>query len=380
MPLKGFLDRLGNKVSFAKALTGKSTLDSEFTRDILFTFVDDAKRSNYGEDSVSITALNNCLRKTFLERTTDYYMYPLKLWYAIRGTKFHLLLDPGDKMDDWISERRFFKILGEPLDDCRFCGGQGWSSNPNSQNTEPCGCCSISGQIDGYDVKKRQLLDKKTLGDNGLVYLKDGAKDDYVRQVCGYKWLLQGGITYKLTSNEKRLIKKVGGTFRKLLPPLKNWYEVTLPVDSIRIQHFTMMDIVITGGEMRMKTGYQYKEPPVHPSEVRRNVIASYMEPGGEKKRWELIYSVPNITEIPEDQVVSFIQARREELVSAFQGKSMPPMRDDSKSWICDFCGCTEACAEYEKRQKELAVAAENENRQKEPVGSVVDGTVVVDA
>lgn len=351
MPLVGFLDQNGNKVSFNEALSGDSTLNP--TPDLMFQFVERAKCSNYGNHSISVTSLLNCVRKVFLERTQNYWATPENLWYSMRGTSFHELLDPGSKMPHWMSERRFYKSLSDPINLCVHCGGTGWAKNAGLNIEEPCGCHAVSGQIDGYYSKKRQLLDKKSMGDKGLVYLKEGPKEGHVQQTNIYKWLMSEGLTYKLHSYEKRVIKEAGGKFSK--SGVKDWWKVTIPVESIKIQYFTMMDIVISGGEMVQKTQFMISDPKPHPNEVKREIIRSYVESTTEKRMWKITYRLPEVPILPTDQVVSFVDAKRQELVQALQGNgSMPSMcSEEDRQWICNFCGCKEQCDAFNQSHPE---------------------------
>lgn len=345
MPLTSFLDASGKVVTFEEALTGKSSL--AFSRDILFQIIKQTQTSNYGVSSISVTSLLSCIRKAYLEKLIPFNQTPEKCWYSLRGNLFHKLLDPGSDMDGWLSERRFYKLVDTPNIKCKFCQGLGWAYNRGLEMTEPCSCCAVGGQIDGYDAYNKELLDKKSIGDKGLIYLKEGAKEPHKLQVNIYRWLMSKGITHKLKNTEKKVIKRAGGTFKKIVGP-RSWYEVSIPVEKMRIQYFSMMDVVITGGVMTNKTAYLVNPPDKQPTEINREELGSYLKDpvkGPKVTRWELTYSIPDVEIMEENLVTSYVMAKRHDLVDALQKWVIPPMCDEeTKKWLCGFCGIKTNC------------------------------------
>lgn len=351
MPVVGFIDKKGEKWSFEQTLNGLNTEDIfGYTRDILYVMVVHSRRAKevYSDGAISATGLLSCLRKSQLERIVPYFQEPQKLWYSLRGTALHEVLDPKGDLSAWFSEIRLYKFVGDPIEGCIYCKGSGWVRrvfNRQHLRDEPCACCSISGQIDGYDAYSQTLYDKKSIGDNGLSYLKDGAKPPHITQTNIYRWLLDGGYAYKLSSKEKRKIALAGG--KVTIPDIrrKKWALVKVPVRRLVIQYFSMMHLVLTGGELVQKTSFVKSSPTKHQNEIKREVLRSFLSGASEMKQWQLTYKIPEVPIMETSDVTSYINARRHDLVTALQSNTAAPMCDeDTQKWLCDFCGVKDIC------------------------------------
>lgn len=354
MPLVGVIANNGKKYFFDEAIQGLNTEELfGLPRDMIFVMARHADHSRgvYSPSTISVTGLLGCLRKTQLERIIPYYQTPDKLWYSLRGTSLHSVLDPGNELGGWLSEMRFHKFTGPPIPECVFCKGSGWiriAHNRVTLKDEPCGCCSISGQIDGYDATTQTLYDKKSIGDSGLVYIKDGAKQPHILQVNIYKWLLNGGYVHNLSFEDRIKFTKGGGVVLKTQDTLKNkWLQVDLKVRRLVVQYFTMMHVVLTGGELKQKTSFIKTPPNTHVNEINREVLRSYLSGNTEMKLWQLTYKVPEVPILPESDVVSFINAKKQDMVNALQTNTPAPMCDEeTQKWLCDFCGVRNICQE----------------------------------
>jgi hypothetical protein len=115
-------------------------------------------------DMISATSMIGCMRKTYLERTNDYYDSFSNLWYSSRGVWMHSALEALEGDIRWELESRY------SLDIDGF---------------------RISGRIDAYDKINHHLYDYKTSKDKNVEYIeKNGPKEDHIMQVSIYKYIL----------------------------------------------------------------------------------------------------------------------------------------------------------------------------------------------
>lgn len=123
----------------------------------------DHHKGNY----ISATALQGCMRKTYLERTRDYYIRPSDRHYdSLRGSLIHETL--SRQPSNYIVEQDFYY----DFDGVR-----------------------LFGRVDLYNKDTKRISDFKTTKDLGFDYILKGGKPkkDHVWQANIYKFLLEKG-------------------------------------------------------------------------------------------------------------------------------------------------------------------------------------------
>ncbi len=275
---------------------------------MLFKFAEQHAGNVHKGDMITPSALKGCTRKLVLERTTDYYAEPPKLYYAVRGSLIHGFLE-DQTLAGVVTEQRLYK---------RFkAGGQEFV---------------ISGQIDFYDQQTKTLEDYKTAADKAFFFLFDtGAKEDHVFQTNVYRWLMDGGHLGSLDG------------------PQVFW-----PVDRI-VVHYVLMNQVISTGKVHVEKVSGYKDP---------NMGKKYRLEKGRKKvgknhrgtpQWEIEIPIPDVPLMPEGEVFKHIELNGLKALNGFRIQKLGEMpggvlydRDDA--WQCDYCDVRSTCWESERR------------------------------
>lgn len=185
MSLIGFVCKNGEKVNFETCLKRdcRNCLPLVFRMGML------ARRQERSKE-ISATSLNGCLRKTFWERTRDYYDAPSKLYFAYRGTLAHSVLEfllsnekignksveeiiASYKKNIIVEQRLYREIKGLDIE--------------------------ISGQFDLLILQEpATLIDYKTVNSRQIPYLlKEGARKDHITQLNVYKWIAKPIVEVK---------------------------------------------------------------------------------------------------------------------------------------------------------------------------------------
>lgn len=312
-------------------------------------------------NTVTITSILSCNRKVFLERRVPYHESPDKLWYSIRGTALHEVLDPHGKLKDWVSEKRFHRSLTDPDSECPDCKGTGYVKHAHMKHEEPCGCCHIGGQIDGLDLKTMTVYDKKSIGDNGLAFIKGGAKDKHILQVNIYRWVMKDGIIHdkELSKPEKTNFEKRGYIVSDPVAESHGHIRVSVPVENLKIQYMSMMQVVETGGLLRDKTRLLVSPPEKNVTEVSRRVLSTSSDrrTGAQTSSYELVYRVPEIPVMEDDIIRDFVLEQRKALIEGFKTGTPPGMAgDDERRWLCGFCPVKAYCDKINENTDKIFV------------------------
>lgn len=284
---------------------------------ILYRFAEQHSNNIHRGDMISPSALKGCKRKLVLERTTDYYAEPPKLYYAVRGSLIHGFLENVDGQPDGtglqgvVTEKRIFKTFKSSLG-IDFV---------------------LSGQVDFYDAATKTLEDYKTASDKAFYFLFDsGAKEEHVFQTNVYRWLMDGGHLGSLDG------------------PIINW-----PVDRIQI-NYLFMNQVISTGQIHTETVSGYKDPNFgkkYRLEINRAVV-------GKNHRgtpiWEIQVDIPEVPLMTEGEIFKHIELNGLQTLKAFsvmKRGDMPEgvLYDRDGSWQCSYCDVASACHEYERRE-----------------------------
>lgn len=298
---------------------------------MLFRFAEQHAGNIHKGEMISPSALKGCKRKLTLERTTDYYAEPPKLYYAVRGSLIHGFLENVDGQPDGsglqgvVTEKRLFKTLKTSL-------GVDFV---------------ISGQVDFYDAQTKTLEDYKTAADKAFYFLFDtGAKEEHVLQTNVYRWLMDGGHLGSLDG------------------PQVHW-----PVDRI-VVHYVLMNQVISTGRMHYEKASGYKSPnfgKTYRLETSRAVV-------GKNHRgtpiWEIQLDIPEVPLMTEVEIFKHIELNGLQTLKAFNVMKRGEMpdgvlysRDDA--WACDYCDTRSACHEYEAKANPIKFAALVNSREK---------------
>jgi hypothetical protein len=308
---------------------------------------------------ISATSLLNCIRKTYGERVIDYYVEPPNSWYSVRGTLLHnILQNPGfasqvedlretvyrlfrngiinkDELErQWVAlEAQLFEFSKHmpksPIDD--------WESEVEYEY--PLGIYNgehwfLRGTIDVLRRVAGQILDYKTMGDKGLGIIKDGTKKEHEWQFNIYRFMVERGYP-------------VGMSYNTYSP---------VEIKQIRAFYMTMMEVVGTGTNWDVITGWQKSEPFDHPSMVGKEFLEEKTEivckrgkrknstnpddfEPSLKRKWKLTYAIPEVKLYDLDDVEKFIQEKAVHLIDAFSLGVMPPMAEPAtREWLCNFC------------------------------------------
>lgn len=173
MPVKGFLCPPGYTFNGKKTHTFKECLD-ECTnkcmpRQLLVAIVKSLEQDYHTGNYISVTALNGCLRQTYLERKVDYHIRPVdRAWAPVRGSLIHGMLESQDKRRYIIENKYYIEING----------------------------IRIHGTVDSFDRKTKTITDYKTMKDGGLpMIMRNGPKKEHILQANAYKIFLEKGVS-----------------------------------------------------------------------------------------------------------------------------------------------------------------------------------------
>jgi hypothetical protein len=258
-------------------------------------------------DMISPSALKGCTRKLVLERTTDYYAEPKKLYYAVRGSLIHGFLEDID-LPDVSTEKRLYK---------RFTvGGRE---------------LVLSGQIDYYDGAEKAIEDYKTASDKVFYTLfNEGAKPEHILQTNVYRMLCDGGHLGSLEG------------------PQVFW-----PVDRIEI-HYVLMNQVITTGRVHSEMVNSYRSPnngKKYKLETSRKVVGYTHR---KTPTWEIKIDIPPVPLMSEADVLAHVTGAGIKTLAGFEHKAagiMPPgvLYDGDKAWECGYCDVQATCYAHER-------------------------------
>jgi len=215
------------------------------------------------ENTFTATMLTGCLRRTYLRKIVNYDSTPKALYPAIRGRIIHGILEGYH--EPWVKEERYEKRLGS---------------------------VTLTGQIDAENPEEAEIVDYKTMADDGFIFLKDGPKPDHILQVNIYSWIRNGGRNLRTGVISKMIAKK-----------LTIWY-------------VGMRTAAKTGSCVNTKNGWR--------------VAKFFLKP------------VPIMGYEPVD---SFIKQATNTLHKAFTGGVMPPMTEEK--WMCRFCEVKKQCDNF---------------------------------
>lgn len=277
---------------------------------MLFKFVEQHRDNVHRGNMITPSALKGCKRKLVLERTTDYYEEPPKLYWAVRGSLIHGFLEnvtiPGVSTEKRLYKR--FDIDGRVME--------------------------VSGQVDFYDEPEAAIDDYKTATDKAFYFLFDtGAKEEHVLQTNVYRLLCNGG--------------NLGGF---------DGPQVFWPVDKIRI-HYLLMGQVISTGRTHVERVNSYKSPNYgkkYKLETSRRVV-------GKTHRgtpiWEITLEIPPVPLMAEADVLAHIKNNGIKALDGFTIKEaggMPEgvLYDGDDSWECGYCAVKQPCHAYEQQHR----------------------------
>lgn len=243
---------------------------------------------------ISATSLTGCLREVYLKSKFSIMPTPKDLWFTTRGTLAHSILEP-------IKERVTSHELFSNINPDRFLVEQRFGYSFEIEINGEIESVTVSGQIDLYDKEERKLIDYKSIGDNGLAFVLDGAKPEHITQTNIYKFLLE-----------------------------KHGY----PVNEIVITYFSLMDVINTG---------------------RSNTIR-------QRGNATIERNIPPIPVGSNEYIQAFIERQSSILYKAFTYDEMPPICDEKqRDWKCGtlkdphkgYCSCKEHCEYFQNLIKE---------------------------
>ena len=220
------------------------------------------------ENTYTATMLTGCLRKTFLQKTVEYCSTLKARYPAIRGRIIHGILEGYH--EPWVKEERYEKRIGE---------------------------VTLTGQIDAENTEDTEIVDYKTMADDGFTFLKDGPKKDHSLQVNIYSWLRNGGRNLRTRIVSKMIAKK-----------LTIWY-------------VGMRNAAKTGAWVNTKNGWK--------------VARFFLKP---------------VPIMDYGDVELFIKQATSTLHKAFTGGVMPPMTQEK--WMCKVCEVKKQCDDFNERGK----------------------------
>lgn len=144
--------------------------------------MDSSGRATAHTSATMLTA--SCPRRVWLEQNTEYYVNPLRVFPAWRGTMGHKMTE-ANPQPDCIYERRFESII--------TINGKDYS---------------VTGAIDKLDITNKHIEDFKTKADSKINKLQF-PEEAHVWQLNVYRWLVWNGWPQvPFTHNKKRY--KVG--------------------------------------------------------------------------------------------------------------------------------------------------------------------------
>jgi hypothetical protein len=275
---------------------------------MLFKFAEQHKDNVHRGDMITPSALKGCTRKLVLERTTDYYAEPPKLYYAVRGSLIHGFLENQGLNNVQTEVRLFkkFKSLGQEF--------------------------VISGQIDYYDAQTKTIEDYKTASDKAFFFLFDtGAKEEHILQTNVYRWLCDGGHLGSLEG------------------PQVFW-----PVEQI-VVHYILMNQVISTGRTHVERVTSYKSPNMG----KKYRLETSREQVSKNHRgtpiWEIRLDIPAVPLMPEEDIFKHVELNGLKTLQGFQmmaSGAMPEgvLYDREEAWACGYCDVQTTCYDYERR------------------------------
>lgn len=276
-------------------------------RAVLKVIADRELTNEHAGDMISATSLTSCARQLVLERTTDYYAEPRRLYWATRGALYHGFLEAG--LPDVTTERRVYKYV---------------------QNGEFAPWL-ISGRIDYYDHVKRQIEDYKTSKDNGVYVLyTQGVKEQYSWQLNIYRWLLNGGHLDSPTGEQ-----------------------IYWPVDRMVI-HTLFMGRVMSSGETYTETVEQASSP--NKGRPYATEVADTRKQIGNNKWgkpvWKFDIKLPEVELKSFSDVEAYLEREGPTRIRGFREDGHVPAGvwgHWKQGWQCDFCDVREPCEKIEK-------------------------------
>lgn len=157
MPQKGFVIN-GKNMPLADALTAARAGEIPYPPALLLALFSDRC-----DPVPTPSALDGCLRRFELQRTTDYYTIPEKGLAAAYGTAFHSALEVAATAEDNVQESRLTATID--VDGTPYV---------------------ITGTPDHVDEAASELLDWKT---KNYVGVRFQPSESHIRQVNVYAWL-----------------------------------------------------------------------------------------------------------------------------------------------------------------------------------------------
>jgi hypothetical protein len=308
---------------------------------------------------LSVTSLLGCNRQLYSERTMDYFVEPPKSWWSLRGSILHRLLEnPGLESLIEDARREVHRLMREGVADREEITKR-WlevelkmadlvdllpkREIPNWQSeTEyelPLGIYNgkerfLRGTIDVLRPETGELYDYKTIGDKGLGVIKNGAKEDHIKQFNMYRLMIERG--YPLDQRE---------TYKPIT------------IKKITAFYMTMMQIARTGGMLAEVSEWRKSDPPEHPNLKIVEKLSTKEELALKKgKRHEnavpddytlekyhkfrTTFAIPEIPLLPLDEVHKFVMDTAPILIEAFESGKMPDMcPPEMRAWKCDgYC------------------------------------------
>jgi hypothetical protein len=333
---------------------------------------------------VSVTALLNCLREIYLERTQPWYQEPPDSWYHVRGTLLHSILQNPDFKglvdelgryvirvvekgmtdkaitDLWMSAEADLLALADLLP--KPYQTPDWQSEIEFEL--PLGIINgkprfLRGTIDVLRTVLQEILDYKTIGDKGLPYIgRYGAKAEHEMQLNIYRLMVERGYPVGQKDTYKPIIIK-----------------------RMRIFYLTMMELVGTGSNMVETTPFMANDPKAYGTETNRVIINErddiVLKAGkrkdsanpddyrlSHKKKYHIIYSIPDVRLLDLNKVMAFVLEKATVLFKAFDEGIIPPLPSiEMQVWKCDrYCPVKKFCDEICKVRGEVRAKREEEN------------------
>lgn len=197
---------------------------------VLSAILNEENQNPHKGKIISVTQITGgCKRKTFLERTQDFYIEPDKKLPTFRGTLIHSLIEKGNtkeiKKAKWLVEHH----MELPV-------------------TTKSGSWVLSATLDAFDTKRKTLFDVKTLQEYAVEKLVTGNEegtwsehisDSYVKQANLYRYI---GKKLELFDAKRLRLQIIGfgrmiltGTTVKLKTRASKWKEESYEVPDIPI-------------------------------------------------------------------------------------------------------------------------------------------------
>ena len=267
MPLKGFLRNDANgeqvKVSLEDAVKNPQWFNLPVV--ILVGII---KSTQYRGDSISATTLTGCQRRTYWERTEDFYVAPQDLAYkAFRGQMIHTILEslvqqpvqmPGEEGVN--IELAIRKAMLSFIPEMRF---------RRTMDLGDGSTVEVSGQLDLLEIVANAnackpmviIHDYKTAEPYAVTKIaKEGLDADHVYQVNFYRWIVDPYYTvigavlnyigYGFTAMSGSLAKfrRMGRDYQVEMPGVPLWSEedfLAKTVPMVRTMRSAFIDRVI---------------------------------------------------------------------------------------------------------------------------------------